>query len=135
MATQPPQLKLSREALDRPTRAGLNTLIRDLLPNWRDINTPENLAYREADEEYDRLQEEFRNTPKMRALHSKVERLRKIDYHKQEDLKTKSRYVRNLYHAEGYTKRVAKLLTELVDEINGVDNGKKGNSRRKGRKA
>jgi hypothetical protein len=130
-----PQLKLSREALDRPTRAGLNALIRDLFPNWRSLDIPEHRAWREADEEYDRLREEFENSTKMRALRAKVERLRKIDNDRQDATRRKARYVRNLYHYQGYTKKVATLLSDLVDEINGVGNGKKGNRRRKGRKA
>jgi hypothetical protein len=129
-----PQLKLSREALDRPTRAGLNRLIRELPDGFRWQELPSYREYREADEEYERMIEEFRNTPKMRALHAKVQRLRDINNQIQRDLQDRSRYVKNLYHLQGFTKKVAALLSDLVDEINGVvSNGKKGNRRRKGR--
>lgn len=118
--------------MDRPTRAGLNELTRDLVHSYRWYDLPEWDEAVQAEKEYARLVDEFRNTPKMRALGKKVEALKKKRDIRRNELNKRAKAVRNKYLAQGATPEVLKMIGCLVDDINEALHEKQGRSRQAG---
>ena len=107
--------RIDKTPLDKPTRAGLNELTKDLL-HHREY--PEWDTYRKLDEEYDRLVEEFRCTPKMKALRKATDKARQASDKRFQELRARARAVRLKYLAEGVTPVVLHMIRKLVDDIN-----------------
>lgn len=100
---------------DEPTRRTIESFLRY---DIREKGVWEDPEYKKITDEMDRLEKEFRATPRMKRLARKQDEMRHRSRMKKERREAKALRLRRLYNTHGLTKRVIREFQKLAEELN-----------------